>query len=374
MRYAEEITAILAVFMLLANFTSYAVEPGIGGDFIFATGSPVQILDPHLALDKSSIQVSKAIYEALVKYLAEDETIGPCLASSWEAKKQGREWTFHLKEGVKFHDGTPFNADAVVFSFERQLNPVHLYYEEKCFCGRALFGEIIDKIQAVDEYTVKFTLKIPYAPFIYSLTSPAATIVSPRAVKDYEKNFYQRPAGTGPFKMLSWRKDGEVVLERYEDYWGKKAYLNSLVFRPISQEYLRVQALRKGEIQGAQFESSAGIKSAAEFTNQLKLIEIPHLEVVYLILNMRKSPLNHLKVREAVYRAINKEKLQKMFYPEKAIIARGLIPSILWGYNPDSNYSKRLRLKGLPSTSGYPRTLFLTYQTRREWPVRYEMI
>jgi len=335
MRYPERIVVILGIFILLVNFTTYAVEPRIGGDFTFAISSPVQTLDPHLTLDKNSIQVSKAIYQPLVKYLTEDETIGPCLASSWEAKKQGREWTFHLKEGVRFHDGTPFNADAVVFSFERQLNPAHPYYEEKCFYGRSLFGEIIDKIQAVDEYTVKFALKIPYAPFIYSLTSPAAMIISPKAVKDYGKNFYQHPAGTGPFKLLSWGKDGEVVLGRYEDYWGEKAYLNNLVFRPISQEYLRVQALRKGEIQGAQFESSAGIKSAAEFVNQLKLVEIPHLDVVYLVLNMRKSPLNHLKVRKAVYRAISKEKLQKMFYPEKAIIARSLIPPTLWGYNPD---------------------------------------
>ena len=335
MRYTERIVVILGIFILLANFATYAMEPRLGGEFTFAINSPVQTLDPHIALDKSSIQVSKAIYQPLVRYLPENEAVGPCLASSWETKKQGKEWIFHLREGVKFHDGAPFNADAVVFSFERQLNPKYPYYEKRCFYGRYLWGDIIDKVQGVDEYTVKFTLKTPYAPFIYSLTSSAAMIISPKAVKDYGKNFHRHPAGTGPFKLLGWGKDGEVMLERYEDYWGKEARLNSLLFRPISQEDLRIQALRKGELQGAQFESSAGIKLTAESINQLKLVEIPHLEVVYLVLNMRKSPLNRLKVREAIYRAIDKEKLQGMFYPEKAMIARSLIPPTLWGYNPD---------------------------------------
>jgi len=310
MRYTERIVVILGIFILLTNFATYAMEPRLGGEFTFAINSPVQTLDPHIALGKSSIQVSKAIYQPLLRYLPENEAVGPCLASSWETKKQGKEWIFHLREGVKFHDGAPFNADAVVFSFERQLNPEYPYYEKRCFYGRYLWGDIIDKVQGVDEYTVKFTLKTPYAPFIYSLTSSAAMIISPKAVKDYGKNFHRHPAGTGPFKLLGWGKDGEVMLERYEDYWGEKARLNSLLFRPISQEDLRIQALRKGELQGAQFESSAGM-------------------------NMRKSPLNRLKVREAIYRAIDKEKLQRMFYPEKAMIARSLIPPTLWGYNPD---------------------------------------
>jgi len=335
MRYQQGMVTILAIFTLLTGLGSYAKVPIVGGDLVFATAFPVQTLDPHLALDNSSIQVSKAIYQTLVKYSTEDETIQPCLASSWQANKQGKEWIFHLREGIRFHDGAPFNADAVIFSFERQLNPNHPYYEEKCFYGRYLFGRIIDKLQAVDEYTVKFTLKSTYVPFLYSLVSPAAMIVSPKAVKEYGKNFYQHPAGTGPFKLLDWGEDGEVVLERYEDSWGEKAHLNSLVFRPIPQEDFMIQALRKRKIQGAEFESSAGIKLAAESANQLKLVEIPHLEVVYLALNMRKTPLNRLKIREALYRAIDKEKLQRMFYPEKAVIARSLIPPTLWGYNPD---------------------------------------
>jgi len=335
MRYAEEIAAVLLILILLVTFAGYATEPKIGGDFSFATSSPVQALDPHLALDKNSIQVSKTIYQPLVKYSTEDEAIGACLALSWEVKEQGKEWIFHLREGVEFHDGTLLNADVVVFSFERQLNPSHPYYEEKYFYGRYLFGEIIDKVRAVDEYRVRFTLKIPYSPFIYSLASPAAMIVSPEAVKAFGENFYQHPAGTGPFKLLSWKKDGEVVLARYEDYWGEKAYLDNLVFRPIREEHLRVQALIKGKIEGAQLEDVAGIKSGVEFADRVKLMEVPHLDVVYLALNMRKAPLNRLKVREAVYRAINKEKLQKMFYPEKATVARGLIPPTLWGYNPD---------------------------------------
>jgi len=336
MTNAGKVCAILIAAMLFSlGQASYAVQATYGGSFSFGISLPVGTLDPHQALDRESLQMCGNLYETLVKFSSEESKSVPHFATSWEVKEQGKEWIFHLKEGVKFHDGALLNAEAVVFSFERQLNPDHPYYEEKCFYGRYLFGEIIDKVRAVDEYTVRFTLKIPYAPFIYALISPAAMIVSPEAVKAWGENFYRHPAGTGPFKLLSWKEDGEVVLGRYEDYWGEKAYLTSLVFRPISPESLRVQALKKGEIEGAQLEDVAGIKSGVEFADRLKLMEVSHLDVVYLALNMRKAPLNGLKVREAVYRAINKEKIQETFYPEKAIIARGLIPPTLWGYNPD---------------------------------------
>ena len=332
MRYSKKIAAVLLIFLPVVALGSYGMEPRIGGEFVFATSSPVQTLDPHLALDKNSIQVSKTIYESLVKYSREDKAIRSCLAVTWEVKEQGREWIFHLRKGVRFHDGTPLNADVVVFSFERQLNPNHPDYEEKYFYGRHLFGELVDKVRAVDEYTVKFTLKIPYIPFIYSLTSPAAMIVGAKALGE---NFYQHRAGTGPFKLLNWKENGEVVLERYEDYWGEKAYLDSLIFRPIAQQNRRIQALIKGEIESVQLEDVAGIKSISESTDRSRLMQVFHLDVAYLALNMRRSPLNQLKVREAVYRAIDKEKLQERFYPEKAIMARGLVPPILWGHNPD---------------------------------------
>jgi len=335
MRHTEKIAAVLLILVLLMSFASYAAEPTIGGDLTFATSSPVQTLDPHLALDENSLQVSRTIYQTLVKYSGEDEAIQGCLALSWEVKRGGKEWLFHLRKGVKFQDGAPLNADAVVFSFERQLNPDHPYYEEKCFYGRYLFGEIIDEVRAVDEFTVRFTLKVPYSPFVYALTSPPAMIVSPKAVETFGEKFYRHPAGTGPFELLDWKKDGEVVLRRYEDYWGEKAYLDKLVFYPISQDQLRIQALVKGEIEGAQVEDIAGIKSELEFAGELRLREFSYLDIVYLALNMGKSPLNQLKVREAVYRAVNKEKLQDTFYSEKAIIAQGLIPPTLWGYNPD---------------------------------------
>jgi len=325
----------MASILCLSPQVSLAAQPIYGGSLNFGISSVPETLDPHQVLDKHSLNICGALYETLVKFSVDDSKLLPALATSWEAKNQGREWIFHLREGVMFHDGTTFNADAVVFSFERQLKPDHPYYENKCFYGRYLFGKVIESIQVIDEYTVRFVLKHPYTPFVYSLTAPAAMIVSPEAVKEYKENFYLHPTGTGPFKLLRWEESGKVILERSKDYRGEKAYLDRLVFFPVTNQALRIEALARGELQGIELQSPAGIKSVTTLISQAKVVEIPNLDVVYLALNMKKAPLDQLKVREALARVVNREEIQQMFYLDRATEARSLIPPFLWGYNPD---------------------------------------
>ncbi len=337
---------LTVTFSLVIFLTSigYTVNLTQGKNLVFGIDSQITTLDPHLAVDRQSQQVCKAIYQTLVQYLPERKEIEPCLATSWETKKQNKEWIFHLRKGIKFHDGTSFNAESVAFSFERQLNPDNPFYEENCYYGRYIFGSVIDKIQIVDEYTIKFTLKTSYSPFIYSLTTPAAMIVSSEAVKKYGDNFYWHPSGTGPFKLLTWGENNEVVLEVNKNYWKDMPSLSLLVFRPIFDELQRIQVLLDGEIQITQLKDLSTIPQVALLTDRVKFIKSLSLDITYLALNMRKSPLSRLKVREAVCRAINREKLKEKLYPEK-VVAYNLIPPNLWGYNPDVQKYKHSREK-----------------------------
>jgi len=330
---------LIITFSLVIYTVSMGYTAGLAQrkSLVFGVDSQITTLDPHLAVDKSSRQVCKAIYQTLVRYLPERKEIEPCLATSWETEKQNKEWVFHLRKGIKFHDGTSFNAESVAFSFERQLNSDHPFYEENCYYGRYIFGSVIDKIQVVDEYTVKFTLKTSYSPFIYALTTPAAMIVNQEAVKKYGDNFSRHPSGTGPFKLLTWEKNNDVVLERNEDYWEEKPSLSLITFCPIPDKSQRIKALLNGEIQITQLEDLSTIPqviSAVLLTDRVKSVKNLSLDIAYLALNMRKTPLNSLKMREALYRAIDREKLKERLYPEK-VVAYNLIPPNLWGYNPD---------------------------------------
>lgn len=335
MRVKKAIIVSIAMAGILLFINSANAQSVPEDEFVFGLSLPVETLDPHQIMDRESSPGYSQLYNTLVNFSPEESELQPSLATSWEVKNQAKEWIFHLREGVTFHDGTSFNAQAVVFSFQRQLNPDHPYYEEKSYYGRYLFGNIIDRVQPVDEYTVRFTLKTSYAPFIYALTTPAAMIVSPEAVRRYKNDFYWHPVGTGPFKLLTWGENDEIVLEKYDDYWGEEPPLNLIAFRPISGDSRRFQALTEEEVQAIQVEDPAAIPSLAFTTERVNVVEIPHLSIIYLALNMRKSPLNRLPVREAIYRAINKQEFQEILSPEETTIAESILPPHLWGYNPN---------------------------------------
>ena len=234
------------------------------------------------------------VYETLVR-LDTDLKIQPGLAESWETPDDGRTWVFHLRKGIKFHDGTPFNATAVVFS-----------YSNKSFVRKVTL-RTVDRVEALDEYSVKFVSKRPI-PVSHYITHVAWPIMSPTCVDG--KGEFVKPIGTGPFKFEKQIKDQEVVLVRNDDYWGEEPTLEKIIFKVIPEVGTRVMALETKEVDM--------IMKVPEF--EVSRLEVePNIEVYrklttftdFLQFNCEKEPFNDTKVRKAVAYAVDTEKLVK---------------------------------------------------------------
>lgn len=204
-----------------------------------------QSLDPQVATAANDSRILVNIYDGLVRNAPGSLTIEPALASRWDISPDGRRYTFHLREGVTFQDGTPFNAGAVKFTFERMLNKQHPYYHTGPF-PLSFFFSSIDTITTPDAQTVVFTLKQPFAPLLSNLATPAGLIVSPAAVKKYDKDVGRHPVGTGAFRFDEWQANQRVVLTANKDYWDGAPKLEAVVFRPITDGNTRTAEMLSG--------------------------------------------------------------------------------------------------------------------------------
>jgi peptide/nickel transport system substrate-binding protein len=301
------------------------------------------------------------IFEGLVRYKAGSTEVEPDLATSWESSPDGLVWTFHLRQGVKFHDGTPFNADAVVFSLERQRDENHPFhqYGEWEYWGWC-FGEIA-KTEKVDDYTVKITLLKAFAPFISTMAMFTAYIVSPANAEQLKDKALSNPVGTGPFKFVEWVRGDHITLEKNSDYWGNKAKIDKLIFKVITDPSARFLALQKGEVQGMEFPNPDDLQKIESDSN-LQILSQPGLNVGYLAMNMGKDtpgfqePFANVKVRQAINYAINKKDIVEHLYKGTAEVAKNPLPPTLWGFNDaiqDYEYNPA-KAKQLLAEAGYP--------------------
>ena len=329
---------------------------------VFAKSGDAVELDPADVTDGESITITDNIFEGLVKYKAGTTEVEPSLATSWEPSADGLVWTFHLRKGVKFQDGTPFNADAVVFSYERQRDPNHPFHKYgKWEYWGWCFNEI-KKTEKVDDYTVKITLSKPFAPFISTMAMFTADIVSPTACNKWKDQWFTHPVGTGPFKFIEWVKGDHITLEKWDGYWGPKPKIDRLIFKVIPDASARFLALQKGEVQGMEFPNPDDLKKI-EQNKDLTILSKPGLNVGYLAMNMGKDtpgfqkPFGDVRVRQAIEYAINKKAIVDHLYKGTAIVAKNPIPPTLWGYNDaiqDYPYNPE-KAKELLKEAGYPK-------------------
>ena len=311
---------------------------------IFGRGGDSITLDPSQLLDGESAKVCDMIYDTLVQYRGNTTDIEGALAVEWQNSADGLVWTFHLRQGVQFHDGTQFNADAAVFSLTRPISLSRDFYEE-------FIGSII----ALDPYTVQIQLKVPYAPFLSLLASTENSIVSPAAVAQFGENFSHNPVGTGPFKFVQWDRNDHIVLSVYDKHWGGKPAIDRLIFRSIPDNSERFSELQNGNIHAMEFPNPEDF-SAIETDPMLELRMQPSLNVGYLAMNLEKPPFDNLKVRLAINHAINKDEIIERLYQGTGIPAKSPIPPSLWSYDDtivDYAYDPELA-KQLLAEAGFP--------------------
>lgn len=344
--------------------------------FIFAGASDPTYLDPALVSDGESFRITKQIFEGLVELKPGTTTVTPALARSWRVARDGKTWTFRLRTGVKFHDGTPFNARAVCANFGRWFNftgPFQdasaTYYYRQIFggfkrnestgLGKPLFRGCSAKGKSVA--IVRLTRRS--GPFIPSLVLSAFSMQSPTAMAKYGANqgelrggtfrptgsyAFSHPTGTGPFKFNEWTVGQRVVLDRNGSYWGAKAKVSRLIVRPISNNTARLQALQTGEVNGYDLVAPQDMPTIRG-NNRLQLINRRAFNVAYVTINQSKPPMNRKIVRQAVAHGLDRASVVRSFYAGRAVVAHQFMPPSVPGYNPsvkkygfDPERSKRL--------------------------------
>ena len=291
-------------------------------------------LDPAADTAVNDFRILMNMYDGLVRYKSGTLEVEPSLAKSWTISDDGKTYTFTLREGVSFHDGSPFNAEAVKFNFDRMLDENHPFHDTGPF-PLSFFFSSVDSVTVKDDHTVVFKLKEPYAPFLSNLAYPTGLIVSPEAVKKYGKDFGRHPSGTGPFSFVEWDSNAKVVVKRNDDYWGGAPSLKAVVFRPITDGNTRVAEMLSG---GIDLMVEVPPDSVATFAGDAnyKVYEQAGPHVWFLIFNMKEGPLANKEVRQAVNYAINKKALVENVLQGTADIAAGPTPpAFAWAYNKD---------------------------------------
>ena len=332
-------------------------------NLFYATSTEPLGLDPALVDDNDSGNVACNIYESLLRFKPTTTEVEPCLAESWTISDDGLVYTFNLRKGVKFHDGTPFNAEAVKFNIDRQM-PENLV--PKMSYAPLVFGDV-KSTEVVDEYTVRITLKKPSTPFLNNMAMCfAAPIASPAALKQYNNNLMEHPVGTGPYKLVAWDRGQQLILTTNEDYWGPKPKIQNVIYRIMKETSARVVAINNGEV-----DVINGIDS--NVIDQLKaggtqIFEAEGNNVNYMVYNCREGYITaDREVRKALAQAINVPELVQSLYKEYAAPAYSFFPTFMMGYDPNVKspaYDPEAAKKVL-AEKGITELTILTYSNAR---------
>ena len=332
-------------------------------------GSP-ENFNPMVNTTGTTFIANKPIYNRLTDFKPGSTEVVPSLAESWDASPDGKTFTFHLRHGVKWHTSktfTPtrdFNADDVIFSFERQWKDANPYHKISGG-GYDYFNDmglpkLLKSIDKVDDYTVRFELNAPQAPFIANLAMDFAAIQSKEYADALLKQgkpelIDQEPIGTGPFEFQQYQKDSQIRYRANKAYWGNKAKVDTLVYSINKDAAVRLAKLRANECQVSPYPNPADLAGIKADPN-LTLLSAPGLNIGYLAFNNLKAPFTDKKVRQALTMAIDKDAIMKAIYQGAGQPAKNLIPPLMWGYNDkvqDWKYdpvaaAKLLREAGIP--------------------------
>lgn len=352
---------IVGSWLALGSFaTAFAQEaqPRRGGTLNVAFASDTKTLDPVFSINFSERQPLYLLYNTLLA-LKPDFSVAPELAERWEMSPGSRTLTLHLRTGVKFHDGTDFDASAVKFNIDRRLD------EKVGSPQRGQMREMIDGVDVVDPSTVAIRLKGPSPNLLGMLAQREGFMVSPAAVEKAGKDLATNPVGTGPFVFKEWVPGNRLVVERNPNYWDKgKPYLDGVVFRDISNTAVAIQRLLTGEADYAsalspidvkQIQSRPGIVLDASAVGRWYALQY----------QVNKPPFDNVKLRQAIAHAIDRKRIVDIVMSGGAALSNGPTPNSLWWAAPDikGHDHDPAKAKALLAEAGHPNGIELTLST-----------
>ncbi|MEN2980840.1 ABC transporter substrate-binding protein [Tistrella bauzanensis] len=310
-------------------------------------GSP-EGFNPQLFTSGTTFDASsRNVYNRLVEFERGTTTVKPGLAERYDVSDDGLTYTFHLRKGVKFQSTkgfTPsrdFNADDVVYSFERQLNPEHPYHKVsggtyEYFQGMSM-PSLLKAVEKVDDQTVRFVLNRPEAPFIANMAMDFASILSAEyadkmQVAGTPEKVDLEPVGTGPFQLVNYQKDAVIRYKAHPDYWRGKGDIDTLVFAITPDASVRYAKIKAGECHVMPFPNPADLAQMRSDPD-VNLMSQEGLNIGYLAFNVRKKPFDDVKVRQALNLATNKAAIIEAIYQGAGKVAKNPIPPTIWSYN-----------------------------------------
>lgn len=353
--------SILACFILIAIiFLSIFNKHQSTNDKNLVVGryTDALSLDPSIATDSESFEVTVNIYENLVRLEQDGETLSPWLAESWHSSEDGLIWNFDIRKNVYFHDDQPLNAEAIAFNFQRWMfedNPYHtgqFIYWNQSFGG---FPGIIKSVNALSEYNLEITLKEPYAPFLKVLSLPPFGISSPSAIKIFNDTLKYNPIGTGPFQFVSWEHGKTIELKRNNDYWNKPAKLDNITFKVIDNSQTALTLFSNEQLhilEGVNWSEKGDLEQLDTVTLKYK----PLLNVSYLALNHQVKPFDDIRVRKAIALLVDRNALIENSLTPLSKPAETFLPPQSKSYHEGLEQPSKsiTEAKKLLSEAGYP--------------------
>lgn len=326
-------------------------SPQSGGTLHIAIAADATGLDPESVLNNNSGFVMSAIYDGLTSYKPGTTEVGPGLATSWDVSPDATTFTFHLRKGVQFHDGTAFDADAVVAWLDRLLNKQNRFYYRNqksidSFVDFTFGG--VKAYRKVNPETVEIQLNAPDATLLTNLAMAWSAVTSPAAVDKYGYGLQQHPVGTGPFSFVEWVPNDHITLKANPNYWGGKPYLDQIIYQVVPDPSTRLLKLRSGEVDVLADVLPEQIQVIKQ-DSSLRLLTQPGLAVLGVGLPVQHKPFDDKRVRQALNYATDKDTIDKYLFSGLADALRAPMPQVEWGaasslspYKYDPNKAKQL--------------------------------